>query len=195
MALFFWSKIGSGFGGPGGTPPPTIPWSTPPPPPTSLRALSYSWNKVTAWSLTSLSAIRSCTKTQVACVAGVFLFFYFVVRKVRGTEPHICWTEVEKENDSFSLCVLPSPGSSPIVFVLGSAFARLTAGGLRTAIQTKKPTKTYTGWHQRVSCFTSLCVLTWHTTLQNLSSGLVTKVRCNCQHGGHADSRIFSISC
>ena len=31
MALFFWSKIGTGFGGPGGTPQPTIPWSTLPP--------------------------------------------------------------------------------------------------------------------------------------------------------------------
>ena len=28
----FWSQIGSGFGEPGGTPPPTIPRSNPPPP-------------------------------------------------------------------------------------------------------------------------------------------------------------------
>ena len=29
----FWSQIGSGFGEPGGTPPPTIPRCNPPPPP------------------------------------------------------------------------------------------------------------------------------------------------------------------
>ena len=29
----FWSQIGSGFGEPGGTPPPTIPRSNPPPAP------------------------------------------------------------------------------------------------------------------------------------------------------------------
>ena len=29
----FWSEIGSGFGEPGGTPPPRIPRSNPPPPP------------------------------------------------------------------------------------------------------------------------------------------------------------------
>ena len=28
----FWYQIGSGFGEPGGTPSPTIPWRTPPPP-------------------------------------------------------------------------------------------------------------------------------------------------------------------
>ena len=97
------------------------------PPPPCLGALTCSSNKVAAWSLTSLSATSSCTNTQLACVAAVFLFLYFVVRKVRGTEPHISWTEVEKENDGFSHCALPSPGSSPIVFVfvLGSAFARL----------------------------------------------------------------------
>ena len=36
----FWSQIGSGFGEPGGTPPPTIPRSNPPPPPPTLFPLA-----------------------------------------------------------------------------------------------------------------------------------------------------------
>ena len=49
-----------------------------------------------------------------------------MVRKVRGTASHKL-DQGRKRNDGFSHCVLPSPGSSPIVFVfvLGSAFARL----------------------------------------------------------------------
>ena len=85
MALFFWSKIGVRIWRTGRHTPTNNSLEYPP---TSLGALTYSWNKVTAWSLTSLSATSSCTNTQVACVAGVFWLFYFVVRKVRGTASH-----------------------------------------------------------------------------------------------------------
>ena len=144
MALFFWSKIGSGFGGPGGTPQPTIPWITHPPPPTSLGALTYSWNKVTAWSLTSLSATSSCTITHVACVAGVFWLFYFVVRKVRGTASHKLDQGRKRKWWFFSLrSSLARLFPDSFRFCPRLSFRAAESFTLRTAIQTKKkPTKT-----------------------------------------------------
>ena len=151
MALFFWSKIGSGFGGPGGTAQPTIPWSTPP---TSLGALTYSWNKVTAWSLTSLSATSSCTNTQVACVAGVFWLFYFMVRKVRGTASHRLDQGRKRKWWFFSLrSSLARLLPDSFRFCPRFSFRAAESFTLRTAIQTKKnPDKTHTQADTRGVC-------------------------------------------